>query len=210
MSEAKVNHIVRIIKNGWDPEGRGYRDEHVREARRRVAKKWRGVDDEDVLDAGEAHPLWTHNGEVVYYLRFCCRVSIGFTDDLAEARRSVPHHEVLAIEPGGRLVESERHARFADLRDVGEWFKYGPALKSYVLELRGAGPMLADTEVAVEWSGRDRSVIYRWASEGRLTRYGGTGKAGARWDLREIPQWGGRGSGVEQPGPPEKKISGNY
>lgn len=160
------------------------------------------------LSGGDAADPWAHEGSVVYYLRFCCRVKIGFTGDLKKRRQDIPHHEVLAIEPGGRLMESNRHAQFADLRDIGEWFMYGPALKAHIKELQGAGPMLADTEAAARWSGCEAQVIYRWAFEGRLTRYGGTGKSKARWDLREVPQWDGPGSGRPAPGPP-KKLSEN-
>jgi hypothetical protein len=50
-------------------------------------------------------------------------------------------------------------------------------------------PLLVDTEAAATWAGRSVWVIYRWASEGRLTRHGGRGRGNARWDLREVPEW---------------------
>lgn len=143
----------------------------------------------------------------VYYVRFCCRVKIGYTTGEVQRRLSaIPHHELLAIEKGGIDLEGYRHRQFAHLRDVGEWFEYGPELQAHVARLRGASPILVDTEAAAAYAGRDIAVIYRWASEGRLTRYGGRGKGGAKWDIRQIPEWK-EDSGRPRPSPP-KKLSG--
>jgi hypothetical protein len=157
----------------------------------------------------KAEPELPSKPAQVYYLRFCCRVKIGYTTNLDERRKVIPHHELLATEPGGREVERERHEEFEPLRDVGEWFEYGPALQAHILRLQGRAPMLADTEAAALYAGVGIETIYRWANEGRLTRYGGRGKGGARWDVRQIPQWGGPESGKPRPGPP-KKLPKNF
>lgn len=43
------------------------------------------------------------------------------------------------------------------------------------------GPVRVTAADASAWTGRPVGTIYRWASEGRITRYGG------RYDLRELP-----------------------
>lgn len=66
-------------------------------------------------------------------------------------------------------------------------------------------PILVDTEAAAVYAGRRRMVIYRWAGEGRLTRYGTRGKGNALWDVRELTHWAGASCGVEMPPPPPVK-----
>lgn len=47
-------------------------------------------------------------------------------------------------------------------------------------------PALANAADAAYWAGRPVGTIWRWASEGRISRYG-TGK-NIRYNLREIPK----------------------
>ncbi|WP_255951558.1 DNA-binding protein [Streptomyces odontomachi] len=47
-------------------------------------------------------------------------------------------------------------------------------------------PALATAADAAYWAGRPVGTIWRWASEGRISRYG-RGK-GARYDVRQIPK----------------------
>lgn len=47
-------------------------------------------------------------------------------------------------------------------------------------------PALATAKDAAYWAGRSVGTIWRWASEGRISRYG-SGK-NVRYDVREIPQ----------------------
>lgn len=163
----------------------------------------------DLLDEFTAETAGSPESEKVYYIRFCCRVNIGFTTNLPERLKIIPHHEVLATEPGGQDVERSRHDEFESLRDVGEWFDYGPELRAHVLRLQGKAPMLVDTEAAALYAGLTIETIYRWGQEGRLTRYGGRGRGGARWDVRQIPQWDGPDSGKPRPRPP-KVIAQNF
>lgn len=65
-------------------------------------------------------------------------------------------------------------------------------------------PILVDTEAAAVYAGRKVTVIYRWAGEGRLTRYGTRGKGNALWDVRELTHWAS-GSGDPMPSPPSVK-----
>lgn len=48
------------------------------------------------------------------------------------------------------------------------------------------GPWLATAADAAYYTGRPVGTIWRWASEGRINRYG-QGKA-ARYDLRDLPR----------------------
>ncbi|MGX5697793.1 GIY-YIG nuclease family protein [Agromyces soli] len=74
--------------------------------------------------------------EVVYYLRFDDRIKIGTTGRLRARVAALPHDELLAIEPGGRLVERSRHERFAASRIPGtEWFERTPELDEHVAAL---------------------------------------------------------------------------
>lgn len=62
-------------------------------------------------------------------------------------------------------------------------------------------PLLVSADVAAVWAGRPKGTIYRWASEGRITRHR-TG-SGTCYDLHEIPAKTDDGPG--QP-PPLKKT----
>lgn len=55
------------------------------------------------------------------------------------------------------------------------------------------GPVLITASEAAEWTGRPVGTIWRWASEGRIKRYG-TGKS-TKYDLRELPAWTEDGPG---------------
>lgn len=133
---------------------------------------------------------------MIYYARFCCRIAIGHTGDDAD---DDGWDEILAVEPGGADAYARRLAQFAPYRlpGAGAWFSYSPALAAHVTGLRvghhstggdGAGERFVDTAAACAYTGRARQVLYRWASEGRITRYGSSGTA--LWDVLELP---GRG-----------------
>ncbi|WP_345763199.1 GIY-YIG nuclease family protein [Diaminobutyricibacter sp. McL0608] len=75
--------------------------------------------------------------DVVYYLRFADRIKIGTSNNPRQRFAALPHHEVLAFEPGGRMLEQRRHAQFAELRiPRTEWFETGPALSEHVAALQ--------------------------------------------------------------------------
>ena len=75
----------------------------------------------------------------VYYLTSADEpglVKIGFTNSMP--RRYAAHPDrliVLATEPGGRVVEGERHSQFASLRVHGEWFTLAGPLASWITSL---------------------------------------------------------------------------
>jgi hypothetical protein len=68
---------------------------------------------------------------VVYYVRSGRYVKIGFTSDLKRRLSELRLHStaVLATEPGGRAVEADRHAEFADER-------IDPRREDFALSLR--------------------------------------------------------------------------
>lgn len=71
--------------------------------------------------------------DVVYYLRYADRIKIGTTAHPRQRLGAIWHDELLAFEPGDRLVERRRHAQFAEER-LGrtEWFTRSEALTAHV------------------------------------------------------------------------------
>ena len=74
--------------------------------------------------------------DVVYYLRFDDRIKIGTTASPRQRLAAIWHDELLAFEPGDRLVERRRHAQFGDERfGRTEWFHRSPALDAHIAGL---------------------------------------------------------------------------
>jgi hypothetical protein len=73
---------------------------------------------------------------VVYYMRVGNRVKIGYSTNLASRIASVMPEEVLAVEPGGRMLEGVRHRQFADLHVTREWFRHEGALTAHIEKLQ--------------------------------------------------------------------------
>lgn len=74
---------------------------------------------------------------LVYYARLGNRVKIGYSTSLLKRLAAIRPEELLATEPGGPLLERQRHAQFADLRVVGEWFRFDGILVDHVERLAG-------------------------------------------------------------------------
>lgn len=72
----------------------------------------------------------------VYYARLGNRVKIGYSLDVQRRMGHIQPEELLVVEPGGIRREAERHAEFADLRVVGEWFRYEGRLADHIAALR--------------------------------------------------------------------------
>ncbi|MFD4457683.1 GIY-YIG nuclease family protein [Nocardia sp. NPDC058480] len=75
---------------------------------------------------------------IVYYLQFGDRIKIGTTINLQRRLGEIPHDRVLAIEPGGRALERQRHKEFAEERLTGEWFEPSQRLLAHIKKLRMA------------------------------------------------------------------------
>lgn len=73
---------------------------------------------------------------VVYYMRVGERVKIGYTTNLTKRIAAVMPEELLATEPGGRLLEETRHRQFAELRTTREWFRNDELLREHIAGLR--------------------------------------------------------------------------
>lgn len=72
----------------------------------------------------------------VYYVRCGHLVKIGYTANLGQRFTTIRPNEVLALEPGGQEIETQRHRQFAKLRASGEYFHPGPTLQSHIVGLR--------------------------------------------------------------------------
>lgn len=77
-------------------------------------------------------------GEVVYYLRFGDRVKIGYSSNLANRLKAIPHDELLITEPGTYALEAARHRQFRELRLTGEWFDNVEPLAGHIAALQKA------------------------------------------------------------------------
>lgn len=78
---------------------------------------------------------------VVYYVRIGELIKIGTTGNLKSRMASYPPtRELLATEPGGVGVESQRLCRFVQYREMGrEWFRPGPDLLAHIAGLQQCG-----------------------------------------------------------------------
>jgi hypothetical protein len=105
-------------------------------ARYQQAIQQRPVEDGDV-------PAWKKGSReagdrpaIVYYIRIGHLVKIGTTIDPSTRFKDLRPNEVLAHEPGGEILEHQRHGQFKPLRARGEYFHPGPALQEHILRLR--------------------------------------------------------------------------
>lgn len=75
----------------------------------------------------------------VYFLRVGERIKIGYSADVkARMRAYPPGSELLAVEPGDRDLETQRHQQFAGSRTDGrEWFRPAPDILELVEEIVG-------------------------------------------------------------------------
>lgn len=102
-------------------------------------------DRETVLDAAvellgerEVTPCRSDPSEhgIVYYVQIGDMVKIGTSVNLKQRLQTYPpNRRLLATEPGGYLLESERHAQFVKFRISGEWFEPAPELLAHIAKL---------------------------------------------------------------------------
>lgn len=73
----------------------------------------------------------------VYFLRVGERIKIGYSVDVKRRMRAYPPGcQLLAVEPGDRELERQRHQQFAGSRTDGrEWFRPTPDLLEMVAEI---------------------------------------------------------------------------
>jgi hypothetical protein len=77
---------------------------------------------------------------VVYYLRYADRVKIGTSAAPQSRLAAIRHDELLAFEPGDRILEQQRHREFAALREGGEWFTLTEPLTAHIAGIRHRFP----------------------------------------------------------------------
>lgn len=80
--------------------------------------------------------LTSASGAIVYYIRRSDLIKIGTTVDPRGRFKDLVPDEILAIEPGGRKEEDERHKQFRLLRVRGEYFRDTPELRQHIQQVR--------------------------------------------------------------------------
>lgn len=82
----------------------------------------------------------TQRESVVYYVRIADHVKIGYSKNLINRLHAlrVEVSDVLAIEPGGRSIEQQRHEQFGHLRIKAKWENFTPGddLDTHIKALR--------------------------------------------------------------------------
>lgn len=70
----------------------------------------------------------------VYYIKVDDTIKIGFTKDVTQRMRAYPPTaHLLAVEPGTKATEAERHSRFhAHLEHGREWFRDNEELRTWI------------------------------------------------------------------------------
>lgn len=138
---------------------------------------------------------------MIHYSRHCCLVRISDTPP------EDPSFEPLGTQEGD--MEAMR-VRFADAHAGGDWYRETPALSAHIKAVcmghHTTGEFFPTqrfipTAIAIVWTGRERQVLYRWAREGRITRYGDASQA--LWDVFELPV---KGSSGPPPKGPQKAV----
>lgn len=92
---------------------------------------------EDERYEAEKAALRQERDGFVYYLRVGERIKVGYSVDVKRRMRAYPPgSDLLAVEPGDRELETQRHRQFAGSRTDGrEWFRPTPDLLELVTEI---------------------------------------------------------------------------
>lgn len=129
-------HIVRALgqltlRFGFDPK-----DPEVRARATAVGRREWQRDQQAIAEHWSGRPERVH---VVYYVRIGQLVKIGTTGQLdVRLRAYPPDAAVLAVEPGTRELEQQRHRQFRDsgATKLGEYFYPSTALIEHINSLR--------------------------------------------------------------------------
>lgn len=78
----------------------------------------------------------------VYYVRVGELIKVGHSKVVSDRLKAYPPDaELLAVEPGSRALEGERHSRFgAFLRHGREWFEDNAEVRSWIAQVRSDNP----------------------------------------------------------------------
>lgn len=89
------------------------------------------------------------NAGWVYYIRVGNNIKIGYAGDVRKRMLGYPPDStLLAVEPGDKKLERERHKEFAHSLQFGrEWFRESYPIKKHIAEIRDKhGTALADLQ----------------------------------------------------------------
>jgi len=69
---------------------------------------------------------------LVYFIKFSERIKIGFSTNVENRMKNLPHDEILALIPGTVSDEQALHKKFDAIRITGEWFANDPRLTDFI------------------------------------------------------------------------------
>lgn len=97
-------------------------------------EEWRREDEQYEADKAS---LRQDRAGFVYYLRIGERIKVGYSVDVKRRMRAYPPgSQLLAVEPGDRELERQRHHQFAGSRTDGrEWFRPTPDIDELIEQL---------------------------------------------------------------------------
>lgn len=72
----------------------------------------------------------------VYFLRLGDRIKIGYTTNLKERLKNLPHEEVLCVIPGTMDDERRYLEQWSCERTAGEWFRASTGLLEFVAQMQ--------------------------------------------------------------------------
>ncbi|ELP64140.1 hypothetical protein PV735_05350 [Streptomyces turgidiscabies] len=108
---------------------------------------------------------WKKHEAVVYYIRRGTLIKIGTTVRIRHRMTELMPDEILALEPGDRTLETQRHNQFTALRSGprSEYFYPGAALQQHVAAVRqehGAPPPSLPTlcDASRRWAETDHTA----------------------------------------------------
>ncbi len=101
-------------------------DRHALKTYRRVqaAMKLAQHKDRSIKSLAEGHGS-------IYVVRLGNRIKIGFTTNVTQRFREIPHEEVIGTFRGSTADEKRLHKKFESHRIVREWFNDCPEIRDY-------------------------------------------------------------------------------
>ena len=130
---------MQLIEFGYEPNDPDVAERAIEVGRRNYEQSLDRRGEMLAREAAKGRHLLNkvdHGTSVVYYMRIGNRCKIGWSTNIKTRLATLNPEELMATEPGGRILELERHIKFKDLRTHGEWFKLEEPLLQHIEELR--------------------------------------------------------------------------
>lgn len=129
-----VDVVVAVIQ---EQKARHRTEQFFEQQTTEQAVRWSEWRAEDERHEAAKSALRQDREGFVYYLQVGERIKVGYSVDVKRRMRAYPPgSELLAVEPGDRDLETERHRQFAGSRTDGrEWFRPTPDLLELVAEI---------------------------------------------------------------------------